>query len=111
MATRAGNGASARGGLTSFVGRRHELARLRTFLSESRLVTITGPGGAGKTRLAEEFVASQARTLEGRVAVAYLASALSPEEVVDVVAAAVGRKGLRRQPEVLSDCLVSKGLD
>lgn len=37
--------------LTSFVGRRREVAEIRRLLSESRLVTLTGVGGAGKTRL------------------------------------------------------------
>ncbi len=38
--------------LSSFVGRERELAELREALAESRLVTLTGPGGCGKTRLA-----------------------------------------------------------
>ncbi|MFE5295456.1 ATP-binding protein [Streptomyces sp. NPDC056632] len=40
--------------LTSFVGREPELAALRADLAHSRLVTLTGPGGSGKTRLAEQ---------------------------------------------------------
>lgn len=40
--------------LTSFVGREEELARLGELLPAARLVTLTGPGGAGKTRLAIE---------------------------------------------------------
>jgi predicted ATPase len=40
--------------LTSFVGREAEIARLRELLAVARLVTITGPGGTGKTRLAVE---------------------------------------------------------
>ena len=38
--------------LTSFVGRRHELAEVKRLLADSRLVTLTGIGGVGKTRLA-----------------------------------------------------------
>jgi predicted ATPase/DNA-binding SARP family transcriptional activator len=40
--------------LTSFIGRDDELAGLARLLAESRLVTLTGPGGAGKTRLSVE---------------------------------------------------------
>ena len=43
--------------LTSFVGRQDEVARLRKTLESYRLVTLVGPGGAGKTRLAAEVVA------------------------------------------------------
>ncbi|WP_405921556.1 ATP-binding protein [Streptomyces sp. NBC_00122] len=39
--------------LTSFVGREPELASLHTDLARLRLITLTGPGGSGKTRLAE----------------------------------------------------------
>jgi hypothetical protein len=39
-------------GLTSFVGREREIAEIRRLLSERRLLTLCGPGGAGKTRLA-----------------------------------------------------------
>jgi predicted ATPase/DNA-binding SARP family transcriptional activator len=56
-----GNGRPAgdRGGnlpaqLTSFVGRDDELSRVTKLVQESRLITLTGPGGAGKTRLAIE---------------------------------------------------------
>nr|WP_107486920.1 AAA family ATPase [Streptomyces sp. TLI_235] len=41
--------------LDSFVGRRQELSRLRTLLRTSRLLTLTGAAGVGKTRLALEF--------------------------------------------------------
>src|SRR5436190_11439197 len=37
---------------TSFFGRRHEITELKRLLSASRVVTLTGPGGVGKTRLA-----------------------------------------------------------
>jgi predicted ATPase len=44
--------------LNSFVGRRAELASIRALLANSRLLTITGPGGIGKTRLALHAAAS-----------------------------------------------------
>ncbi|MBA8951910.1 BTAD domain-containing putative transcriptional regulator [Actinomadura namibiensis] len=49
---RAGGNLPAR--LTSFVGREEDLTRVRKLLAEERLVTLVGPGGAGKTRLAWE---------------------------------------------------------
>jgi len=92
--------------LTTFLGRRHELGRLRSLVAGSRLVTITGPGGSGKTRLAEQFVASLARSLNGGAAFAYLASARAPLEVVDAVAGSVGLRGRAGEPgEMLIDYL------
>jgi transcriptional regulator with XRE-family HTH domain len=41
---------------SSFIGREHELAELAALLGRSRLVTLIGPGGAGKTRLAIEAI-------------------------------------------------------
>jgi hypothetical protein len=41
-------------GLTSFLGRASESARLEAMLARHRLVTVTGPGGSGKTRIAIE---------------------------------------------------------
>ncbi|WP_046495745.1 AfsR/SARP family transcriptional regulator [Streptomyces odonnellii] len=61
-------GAEPRGNLrprlTSFVGREPELAAIRADLTHSRLVTLTGPGGSGKTRLAEESAPSGAWLVE-----------------------------------------------
>ncbi|MEV6583316.1 BTAD domain-containing putative transcriptional regulator [Streptomyces sp. NPDC051582] len=51
-------GGNLRPRLTSFVGREPELAGLRSDLARLRLVTLTGPGGSGKTRLAEHAAAA-----------------------------------------------------
>jgi predicted ATPase/DNA-binding SARP family transcriptional activator len=53
--------AAVRKPLTSFVGRDEDVARVRKMLAEGRLVTLTGPGGAGKTRLAIELAALLSR--------------------------------------------------
>ena len=49
--------------LTSFVGRRRELAAIRSTLSDARLLTLTGAGGVGKTRLALHAGRELSRTL------------------------------------------------
>lgn len=58
--------------VSGFIGRRAELARLESlFGGGSRLITLWGPGGIGKTRLALQFAASYAKRLKG-AARAYL---------------------------------------
>jgi predicted ATPase/DNA-binding SARP family transcriptional activator len=51
----------------TLIGRERELAEVRQALTASRLVTITGPGGAGKTRLTIELAGSMADTFPGGV--------------------------------------------
>src|SRR4051794_39407570 len=50
---------------SSFVGRRGEIRELRTLLSDRRLVTLTGPGGVGKSRLAHHTAATLRRVQGG----------------------------------------------
>ncbi|MEU0408205.1 BTAD domain-containing putative transcriptional regulator [Streptomyces griseorubiginosus] len=71
--------------LTSFVGREPELDAIRSELHRARLVTLTGPGGSGKTRLAEEAAAGlpQAWLVE-------LAPLDRPEAVPGAVVSALG---------------------
>jgi predicted ATPase/DNA-binding SARP family transcriptional activator len=63
-AARRGRG-NLRGPLTSFVGREEELARIRELLGRHRLVTLTGHGGVGKTRLAVEAARRLDRGIDG----------------------------------------------
>lgn len=70
--------------LSTFVGRRAELELGAELLEQSRLVTITGPGGAGKTRLCLELAGSSA------LAFADLSPALEAEAAQAAVAAALG---------------------
>ena len=78
--------------LTSFVGRDEELARVTKALDENRLVTIVGPGGAGKTRLASE--AGATLTLRDGVWMAELAGVT---EGADIASAVLGALGLREK--------------
>ncbi len=71
---------------TSFVGRKNELAELEALLRDQRLVTLTGVGGAGKTRLALELAARQTRAWPGGVWLVDLTSLSDPTLVVTTVA-------------------------
>jgi DNA-binding SARP family transcriptional activator len=74
--------------VTSFVGREDDLARLAATLATARLVTVVGPGGAGKTRLAVE-VAERAEA-PGGVWLVELAAVTDPIEVGTAVLTAIG---------------------
>ncbi|WP_018335164.1 BTAD domain-containing putative transcriptional regulator [Actinomycetospora chiangmaiensis] len=90
--------------LTSFVGRDDDLARLHALATTTRLVTITGPGGAGKTRLATEAVRDDPR----RVAVAELAALTSPDQVAPTVLHAVGGQELALGDRPTDDAVLGR---
>ncbi|HSZ40527.1 MAG TPA: AAA family ATPase, partial [Trebonia sp.] len=82
--------------LTSFVGRQDELVRLRKALDSYRLVTLVGPGGAGKTRLAAEVAAGVRDAAAGGVPDGiWLAELASVTDAADVPQAVLGSVGLR----------------
>jgi predicted ATPase/class 3 adenylate cyclase/DNA-binding CsgD family transcriptional regulator len=72
--------------LTSFVGRGAEIAQVRALLNDNRLVTLTGAGGSGKTRLAVHVAAQVADDFD---AIAYVD--LAPITQPDLVAVAAAR--------------------
>ncbi|MFI0963866.1 BTAD domain-containing putative transcriptional regulator [Streptomyces sp. NPDC021080] len=76
--------------LTSFVGRERELGRLAALMASSRLVTIVGPGGAGKTRLSLEAVGRDRAQQRGRVWFVPLAEVGAAGQLADAVLGAVG---------------------
>ncbi|MFH8256391.1 AfsR/SARP family transcriptional regulator [Streptomyces roseolus] len=78
--------------LTSFVGRDEEIAALRQDLEVARLVTLLGPGGAGKTRLSQEAAERAAGAWPDGVWVAELAPVRDPEAVPEAVLAALGAR-------------------
>ncbi|MFG2056610.1 BTAD domain-containing putative transcriptional regulator [Micromonospora sp. NPDC048930] len=76
--------------LTSFVGREEAIARVDALLDRFRLVTLTGPGGAGKTRLAVESGRAVAGRFPDGVWLVELAPVTDPAEVPQAVLAALG---------------------
>lgn len=74
---------------TTFVGRRAELATLRSLVVGERLVTLAGPGGCGKTRLAAQIAANHAEYWPEGVWWVELATVTDPALVSGAVAAAV----------------------
>jgi predicted ATPase/DNA-binding SARP family transcriptional activator len=74
--------------LTALIGRDTEVSRVRDLLTRSRLVTLTGPGGAGKTRIAIDISAREAAN--GPVWYVDLSSIDLPELVASTVAGALG---------------------
>lgn len=76
--------------VTGFVGRRREVAEVKRLLSASRLVTVTGVGGVGKTRLATRVAQDVRRAFPGGVWLIELAALSRPGLVVQTVAEAVG---------------------
>jgi predicted ATPase/DNA-binding CsgD family transcriptional regulator/DNA-binding XRE family transcriptional regulator len=81
--------------LTSFVGRAGPVREVTGLLDRGRLVTVTGPGGAGKTRLAGQVARQVAGRFADGVWLAELAPVHDPALVPAVVAAALG---VREQP-------------
>ncbi len=87
---------------TPLVGRDGQLVALKRLLATERLVTIVGPGGVGKTRLAVEL-AAQADT----AAILQLASITDPAAIPHALAAALGLREVRG--DVLAACVAVLG--
>lgn len=85
--------------VTPFIGREPELAEIASLLADPqcRLLTLIGPGGMGKTRLALEFAARQAPSLADGAAFVPLASLASPDGLVPAIAQALGYQFSGRQ--------------
>jgi predicted ATPase len=76
--------------LTSFIGRAEAVGEVAGLLGEFRLVTVTGPGGMGKTRLAGEVARQVAGRFADGVWLVELAAVQDPALVPAAVAAALG---------------------
>jgi predicted ATPase/class 3 adenylate cyclase len=96
--------------LTSFVGRDRELAEASALLDRSRLVTLTGPGGTGKTRLSLQVAANAADDFPGGVFFVALETIRDPMLVPSRLAAAIGIAEAARRTtfDVLVEWLAGK---
>jgi predicted ATPase len=75
---------------TVFVGRERQIARVRDLLRQARLLTLTGAGGIGKSRLAVEAIVRLPRDFQGRVVIVELAPLRDHGQVLSAIGAAVG---------------------
>ncbi|MFC8430845.1 BTAD domain-containing putative transcriptional regulator [Streptomyces sp. NPDC057253] len=78
--------------LTSFVGREADIEAIRGDLASARLVTLLGPGGAGKTRLSQEAGETVGEAARDGVWLAELAPVDDPEAVPEAVLTSVGAR-------------------
>ncbi|HET7017593.1 MAG TPA: AAA family ATPase, partial [Streptosporangiaceae bacterium] len=75
--------------VTSFIGRSHELSEIRGKLAQARLVTLTGPGGVGKTRAALQAAAGLQRRFRDGAWLAELADLRDPSLLAGAVMSAL----------------------
>jgi predicted ATPase/DNA-binding CsgD family transcriptional regulator len=92
--------------LTSFVGRRHEVAEVRRLLSGARAVTLTGVGGVGKTRLALRVAGELRRAFADDVWLVELAGLDDPQVVAQTVAQVMEIRDFSALPSV--DVLIER---
>ena len=98
--------------LTRLIGREHEVTALRATLhrDDARLVTVTGPGGVGKTRLAIAVADGMRDDFPDGIAFVDLSPLTEPEAVVPTIAAALRVRDVARQPLLVTvaDFLAAK---
>jgi predicted ATPase/DNA-binding SARP family transcriptional activator len=82
---------------SSFVGRERELAELDSLLRHTRVLTLSGTGGVGKTRLALQLARSVDTSYESGAALVELASVADPRLVLDAIATALDVRPLPAQ--------------
>jgi len=84
--------------ITSFIGRERELAAIKRLLAQTRLLTLSGPPGTGKTRLALAVAAGANSQFTDGVTIVPLAPVTDPALVAATIAQALGARELRGRP-------------
>lgn len=85
---------------SAFVGRSDDIAEIRTLLRQARLLTVAGPGGVGKTRIALQCAADRMDRMTGGVWFVNLAPLTDPSLVAGTMLSAMGASGTR-EPDAL----------
>ena len=98
--------------LTSFVGRQRQMAEVERVIADHRLLTLTGPGGSGKTRLALAVASGMTKRFEEGVWLVELAPLSDPDLVPQAVASALGVQETPGSPivETLADHLQARSV-
>jgi predicted ATPase/class 3 adenylate cyclase len=96
--------------LSNFIGRDREIAQAKEILSTARLLTLTGPGGGGKTRLALQVAADLVDEMADGVWLAEFATLSDPMLLTQAVAASLGLRDQSERPilSVLTGFLQSR---
>jgi predicted ATPase/class 3 adenylate cyclase len=81
--------------LTSFIGREKEISDIKHLLQSARLVTLTGSGGTGKTRLSQEVGAQELTNFAHGVWFIELASLTDPSQIIPAMAQVFGLQEVR----------------
>ena len=112
LSTTSTGGNNLRPALTSFIGRTAELREVSDLLSSTRITTLIGPAGSGKTRLACEVAAGLVDDFTDGVWFVDLAPLTSPDQVADAIAAPLGVGGQTGRPTeaILRDYLPGRRL-
>jgi non-specific serine/threonine protein kinase len=98
--------------VAGFIGREHEIAEVEALLGAARMLTLTGAGGSGKTRLALRVGTRHVPNSPDGVWLVELASVTDPSAVPRAVAAALGVRGSSGRPltTTLAGALASRRL-
>jgi len=100
--------------LTSFIGREKEIDELKNLIAKHRMITLTGSGGAGKTRLTMQVAAEQLSLFSGGVWFVELAPLVDPAFIVQTLLTVFKLRedpqGHRTSLEILQDTLRSRTL-
>jgi Predicted ATPase len=96
--------------LTSFIGRERELTEARKLLSSTRLLTFTGPGGTGKSRISLQVAAEQLSEFKDGVWLTELAPLIDPTYIISTIASTFNLREIQAVPliDTVTDYLRGK---